>query len=145
MKKFLCFLLLFLTSACTHLNAVTPGAWPSPTQDTPPPVSSTPSQPFVPREEKWGIYRLKPGTGTIELIYSSPLVIASLQLNSAGDGFAFSQKVGGENNTDEEIFTMSTDGSGLRRITNNAFRDLYPAWSPDDSMIYFIGEWWSSE
>jgi WD40-like Beta Propeller Repeat len=35
------------------------------------------------------------------------------------------------------IFTMSPDGSGLRRLTSNP-RDSYPTWSPDGKSIAFV-------
>jgi|GEM_PF-321058 len=36
-----------------------------------------------------------------------------------------------------EIYTMKPDGTDLRRLTNNAFSDTEPAWSPDASKIAF--------
>ena len=37
----------------------------------------------------------------------------------------------------EDIFVSRTDGSDLRRITDDAFRDRSPVWSPDGSEIAF--------
>ena len=36
-----------------------------------------------------------------------------------------------------EIYTVSADGTSEARLTNNLFRDEFPAWSPDGSMIAF--------
>ena len=37
-----------------------------------------------------------------------------------------------------EIYTMSPDGSGVARLTNNPARDVAPAWSPDGTKIAFM-------
>ncbi|MBW3018755.1 hypothetical protein KY329_01045 [Candidatus Woesearchaeota archaeon] len=36
---------------------------------------------------------------------------------------------------DYELFTINTDGTNRQKITNNAYNDLYPAWSPDGTQI----------
>lgn len=102
----------------------------------------TPTEPEkeVPREEKWGIYELQLVTNEIKLIYSSADKISGLRLNNNGDNFAFSQKVGGNSDQNEEIFTISVNGTEFRRLTNNNIMDVYPAWSPDDSQIAFLSK-----
>ena len=35
---------------------------------------------------------------------------------------------------------MNADGSGQRRLTRNAARDLAPAWLPDGQKIAFVSE-----
>ncbi|HUF48032.1 MAG TPA: protein kinase [Vicinamibacterales bacterium] len=37
----------------------------------------------------------------------------------------------------EDIFVMRTDGSGMRRLTDDVFRDRLPVWSPDGEEIAF--------
>ncbi len=37
----------------------------------------------------------------------------------------------------EDVFVSRTDGSGLRRLTDDAFRDRIPTWSPDGKEIAF--------
>ncbi|MBN2549490.1 MAG: PD40 domain-containing protein [Anaerolineales bacterium] len=94
----------------------------------------------VPHTERWGIYTLGIETQTVDLLYSSAVEIASLRLNHTGDRLVFSQKADGESNSNEEIFTLSTEGDDLRRITDNNFWDLYPVWSPDGSRIAFLSQ-----
>jgi hypothetical protein len=43
----------------------------------------------------------------------------------------------GSGNNFYELFTMNPDGTGLTRITNDEFRDLQPAWSPDGSTLVY--------
>jgi Tol biopolymer transport system component len=125
MKKIYLALLILVMIACDLSDAAT---------------SAGSQQSVVPHEDRWGIYRLGINTQAIELLYSSSIEIASLRLNGAGDRLVFSQKVGGQSNTNEEIFTLSTNGGDLRRITSNSYWDLYPAWSPDGSKIAFLSQ-----
>jgi Tol biopolymer transport system component len=37
----------------------------------------------------------------------------------------------------EDLFIVRPDGSGLRQLTNDPFRDRYPRWSPDGSRLAF--------
>jgi Tol biopolymer transport system component len=92
----------------------------------------------VPHQEAWGIYKLDLTTDETSLIWSSGEAISFLALNHAGDKFAFNQKVGGSLDTNEEIFLINTDGTGLTRLTSNNYRDIYPSFSPDDSKIVFL-------
>ncbi len=92
----------------------------------------------VPHEERWGIYALNLATERVELIYGSSERIDHLCLNKVGSRFAFSQRIGGDADEYEEIFTIGIDGGDLARLTNNKFRDLYPSWSSDDSQIAFL-------
>jgi Tol biopolymer transport system component len=39
--------------------------------------------------------------------------------------------------TELELFTMNTDGTGVTRLTSDAFADVDPEWSPDGKQIVF--------
>jgi Tol biopolymer transport system component len=39
---------------------------------------------------------------------------------------------------DSELYRINPDGSGLTQLTDNAFKDTSPAWSPDCTRIAFV-------
>jgi TolB protein len=41
---------------------------------------------------------------------------------------------------DSEIYVVNADGTGLTNVTNNAFFDLAPTWSPNGRHIAFVSE-----
>ena len=41
---------------------------------------------------------------------------------------------GGEEWTDDEIYTMNIDGTDTVRLTNHPSVDIFPAWSPVESL-----------
>jgi Tol biopolymer transport system component len=101
----------------------------------------------VPHKDKWGIYVLDLKTEKTELVYSSANKISRIRLNNAGDRLVFSQQIdngsecvveGSPINLCEEICSISVDGNGFRRLTDNEFWDLVPCWSSDDSQIAFL-------
>ncbi|MBM3121137.1 MAG: hypothetical protein FJZ97_02990 [Chloroflexi bacterium] len=104
----------------------------------PPLPPATPDAGPVPHAGRWGIYQLDLETGAVRLLHSSSTRLSYLSLSPEGRELAFSQPVGGEANEQEEIFTIGTDGGGLRRLTENDLWDLYPVWSPDGSQIAFL-------
>jgi Tol biopolymer transport system component len=96
----------------------------------------------VPHEGTYGIYTLDLATNEVALIYSTnnEVYTSALRLNTVGDTLVFAQKIDGSNDNNTEIFTIGVDGKNLKRITNNSFWDLYPAWSPDDTQIAFLSK-----
>ena len=103
------------------------------------PAKTSPStERTVPHQGDWGIYALDLSTEGVDLIWSCNETISYLCLNDAGDGFAFSRKTGGTQDSNEEIFVIGVDGTGLRQVTSNSYWDLYPSFSPDDSKIAFL-------
>ena len=103
-----------------------------------------PKEKIVPHEERWGIYSLYLETEEIELIYHSSQKISTLNLDKSGNKLAFSQRIGGNDNSSdeislfEEILTINVDGSDLKRLTDNNYMDIRPVWSPDSSKIIFL-------
>ncbi len=100
--------------------------------------TGTPEAPTVPHEERWGIYSLNLTDGGVELVYSSPDPIAGVRLNTTGNRFVFSQRLGGDELENGEICTVGADGTDFRRLTDNTVTDVYPCWSPDGGEIAFL-------
>jgi len=62
------------------------------------------------------------------------LGIPLLSWSPDGEKFVFA------NYTDGEIYVMNADGTGETRLTNNAYLDNFPVWSPDGTKIAFISD-----
>lgn len=54
-----------------------------------------------------------------------------------GTRIAFVSRVG-ENNRNQEIFSVNADGTDLKRLTDYEAADACPAWSPDGNTIVFV-------
>ena len=92
----------------------------------------------VPYLDEWGIYELDLATKDVQLVYSSPHKLDNIRLNPAGDTFAFSMYMGGDDYENSEVYTLGVDGSGLTRLTDNDYMDAYPSWSPDGEEITYL-------
>ncbi|MFZ5912231.1 MAG: TolB family protein [Chloroflexota bacterium] len=92
----------------------------------------------VPHQGRWGIYSLDLATQNTQLIYNADREIQTLRLNHRGDAFVFAQKMDGDDNEHFEINSVGVDGANFKRLTSNTLWDIYPAWSPDDSLIAFL-------
>jgi len=100
---------------------------------------------IIPHEQRWGIYSLDLSAENVQLIYGSAEKISGLRLSNNGDKFVFTQITGdnggaaeGTVDTREEIMSIDADGKNPQRLTDNSVLDTYPAWSSDDSRIYFL-------
>jgi Tol biopolymer transport system component len=40
----------------------------------------------------------------------------------------------------EDLFVCTSDGSGMRRLTNDPFKDRQPRWAPDSEKIFFFSD-----
>jgi Tol biopolymer transport system component len=89
-------------------------------------------------EGRYGIYRLDPAGGTVEMVYSSGNSLHRVHENPAGTKLVFQEDFGDDTFTDSEICLVNTDGSGYERLTDNGWLDAYPSWSPDGSEILFL-------
>jgi WD40 repeat protein len=44
------------------------------------------------------------------------------------------------NDTQEDLLVAAADGTGMRRITSDRFKDRSPEWGPDSELIYFFSD-----
>src|SRR5918996_3202606 len=80
--------------------------------------------------------------------YSRLLLAGALILVSAGTASSQQGRAAGDNmlafvserDGNSEIYVMNADGTGLLRLTNDAGRDVDPAWSPDGKRIAFASD-----
>jgi eukaryotic-like serine/threonine-protein kinase len=57
-------------------------------------------------------------------------------LSSDGKTFVFDSIEGSQ----EDVFLIRADGTGLRRLTDDGFKDRAPRWSPDGKQILFLSD-----
>jgi Tol biopolymer transport system component len=93
---------------------------------------------IVPKEGKWGIYKLNLNNEDITLIYSSENEIEGINIDNLNENLVFCQKIGGEENEHREICIVKIDGNNYKILTDNNVWDLYPTWSPDGTQIAFL-------
>jgi polyisoprenoid-binding protein YceI len=75
-------------------------------------------------------------TGEVRDLFDDPGAESSPQWSPDGRSIAFTLLRKGA--TNEDIFTISPDGSGLRQLTSDPAYDYQPRWSPDGKRIAFI-------
>ena len=68
-------------------------------------------------------------------VFQASRVIYTQQISPDGRSVAFST-LGGQ----EDLFVVHSDGTGYRQITDDAFRDRGPQWSPDGTRIAFYSD-----
>jgi Tol biopolymer transport system component len=113
-----------LLPACAGLSTVSPDM-------------TTPA-PTVPHEARRGIYALDLASREVRLVYGTNSTIRNLDLDPAGETFAFSQWYGGTGEEAAEIATVPVTGGTVTRLTDNAAMDVYPVWSPDGRRLLFL-------
>ena len=96
---------------------------------------------FVSSDRRSSIQRvgLDPASGKVvdppRPVFRGSRVIYTQDISPKGDWIAFTT-LGGR----EDLFVVKTDGSGYRQITDDAFRDRGPKWSPDGTQIAFYSD-----
>jgi len=84
-------------------------------------------------------FRLDPATGRLaeppHPVFQGSRVIYTQDLSPSGEWIVFSTL-----GVREDLFVVRADGTGYRQITDDAFRDRGPQWSPDGSRIGFYSD-----
>jgi Tol biopolymer transport system component/polyisoprenoid-binding protein YceI len=75
-------------------------------------------------------------TGEVRGLFDDPGAESSPRWSPDGRSIAFTLLRKGA--TNEDIFSINPDGSGLRRLTSDPAYDYQPRWSPDGKRIAFI-------
>jgi Tol biopolymer transport system component len=71
--------------------------------------------------------------GTPQLLMSRTGILSPTSVSPDGEWLALAK----QGDIKEDIFVMRTDGTGLRRLTDDAARDRQPRWTPDGKSIVF--------
>ena len=102
--------------------------------------SAEPEAREVPHEGRWGIYSLDLASLDVALIYSINNEITGIDLNNSGTTLALATKTLNDViiDTTSEIYTLNINTGDLIELTDNAYFDSYPSFSPDDSSIVFL-------
>ena len=96
---------------------------------------------FVSSDQRSTIQRfgLDPATGRVAApprpVFQGSRVIYTQDLSPSGEWVVFSTL-----GVREDLFVVRADGTGYRQITDDAFRDRGPQWSPDGSRIGFYSD-----
>jgi Tol biopolymer transport system component len=74
-------------------------------------------------------------TGQQTHVLDPSLLPSQLDVSPSGDALAFYSGIQQEN-----LYTAKVDGTNVRQLTNDQFRDRGPAWSPDGKRIAFYSD-----
>ena len=75
-------------------------------------------------------------TGKPEAIYEGSQEMADFDLSPDGKTLAFDSRGGAQ----DDLFVMSSDGSGIRQLLDDAPKDRHPTFSPDGKRLIFISD-----
>jgi Tol biopolymer transport system component len=89
-------------------------------------------QPFLSRSRQ---LRTRKAEGFAAVAVATLLLATPAVAAPSTGRIVFSREVGG----DHELFSMRPDGSGLKRLTNDALHEAEPVWSPDRRRIATAG------
>jgi eukaryotic-like serine/threonine-protein kinase len=71
--------------------------------------------------------------GKPEEVYQSALEVADFDVSPDGKSIAFDARGAAQ----EDVYLMSTEGKGVRQVTDDPWKDRHPKFSPDGSRIAF--------
>jgi Tol biopolymer transport system component len=96
---------------------------------------------FVDRQVTYALERLSfDAQGQLsskpEEVYESSQEIGDFDLSPDGRAFAFDSRGGSQ----DDLFVLSSDGSGLRQLLDDAPKDRHPTFSPDGKRLVFISD-----
>ncbi|MGE5414074.1 MAG: protein kinase domain-containing protein [Syntrophomonadaceae bacterium] len=74
-------------------------------------------------------------SGTSQAIFQSSMPMLGFEVSRDGQWIAFAS--GGSR---MDIFLMRSDGTGLRQLTDDAYKDRNVGWSPDGQRLYFMSD-----
>ena len=90
----------------------------------------------VARAAEWRRIPFDRASGTLgsdaEVLPFGNLTVTAPRLSPDGESVAFVRR-----EFQEDVMVASLDGSDIRQLTDDAFRDRGPSWSPDGSRIFF--------
>ncbi|MFW6139613.1 MAG: TolB family protein [Spirochaetota bacterium] len=79
-------------------------------------------------------------TGVVLITGCAPgrqrVVLTEPAYNNTGDKIAFVSNQDG----DTEIYVVNSDGTNLKKLTDNSSVDFSPTWSPDGDKIVFVSD-----
>jgi Tol biopolymer transport system component/tRNA A-37 threonylcarbamoyl transferase component Bud32 len=73
--------------------------------------------------------------GPLQVLLQSSRYVRSCEVSPDGHWIAFHSQV-----PQEDLFIVRSDGSNLRQLTNDSYKDRCPVWSPDGSRIAFFSD-----
>jgi Tol biopolymer transport system component len=73
-------------------------------------------------------------TGPVRMLLSANDVLVPTSISPDGDWLLLHSQT----STRDDIFVVRHDGSGLRRLTDDAHRDRWPRWSRDGREVFFF-------
>jgi Tol biopolymer transport system component/predicted Ser/Thr protein kinase len=96
---------------------------------------------FVDQQTTYGIVRLSFDTegrllGKPEEVYESSQEMADFDVSPDGKQIAFDSRGGAQ----DDLYLLSTDGSGLRQLLDDAPKDRHPTFTPDGKHLVFISD-----